>query len=377
MSRHASDDSFWSSYADLATGMMAIFLLFMAALTVALKVQQSEQEKRVDELSKQVQIILGTRARLAESIRTAFTDHEGVTADPVTAQVVFDEARSRLKFKEGDDSLSDDGQAFLEAFVPKYVCALRRQECGARPVGSSCGRLDPEAPNAVRRIIVTGHADLLGSPTQNFQLSAQRAETVVDRSLALLASPHSLTGTQCEGQHVALSQYAQERMVALGAGDVIHCRDRHDEIQPGTTCHQHPRRSAPKDQAEKGYRRVTFELELTGADMTGLVLDLIQLRQAVGIEDNSSTTNQDSLDSLEDLRDDIAPRCFEDPGVYQGCEAFIQACWNPPGLEATTLEAGIDCRPVESAPPNSALRAFIDRKAPGWERALQESESQP
>ena len=374
MSRHASDDSFWSSYADLATGMMAIFLLFMAALTVALKVQQSQQEKRVDELSKQVQIILGTKARLAESIRTAFTDQEGVTADPVTAQVVFDEARSRLKFKEGKFALSEDGQAFLEAFVPKYICALRQQECQD---ASPCGRLDPEAPNAVRRILVTGHADLRGNPTQNFELSAKRAETVVAHSLSLVATPGALVGTKCEGHHTQLAQYAQERMVALGAGDVIHCRDRHAKIPQGKTCHQHPLRIAPKDQAEKAYRRVTFELELTGADMTGLVLDLIQLRQAVGIEEAEGSKLQGSLASLEDLRDEIAPRCFDDPSTYQGCEAFIKACWDQPASGSPESAEGINCKPVQSSAPDSALRKYIDRKSPAWEEELKRSKAQP
>ncbi len=194
---------------------------------------------------------------------------------------------------------------------------------------------------------------------------------MVDHSLTLLASPEALAGTKCEGQHIELSQYAQERMVALGAGDVIHCRDRHTELQAGATCHQHPRRAAPKDQAERAYRRVTFELELTGADMTGLVLDLIQLRQAVGIDNTTETGSEASLASLEDLRNNIAPRCFADPGPYQGCEAFIQACWTHPVLKPKASESGIDCRPLQSAEPGSPLQAFIDRKAPDWEKDLQ------
>ena len=53
-------------------------------------------------------------------------------------------------------------------------------------VDKECPRLDPENPGGVRRIHITGHADMKGMYTDNHLLSANRAE---EATLEALHSP--------------------------------------------------------------------------------------------------------------------------------------------------------------------------------------------
>ncbi len=356
--RRAPDDGFWSSYADLSTGTMVIFLLLLVSLAVQMRAQQESQSARVDELSRQVQIILGTRARLAESIHTAVGSTPGLAVDPVTAQLVFAQSEHTIAFPVGSAELDAQDREFLRGFVPSYICALHQRECtNAGTDTASCPRLDPGRPQGVRRILVTGHADLLGSGSDNLRLSAARANAVVDHSLALIERGEGLSG-DCLTQREALWQYAQERFMALGAGDVEHCRARQNEAL-GVPCATDPLRTSPREQQPE-YRRVTFELELTGADMTGLVLDLIALQEATGGLDSTGSDEGE----LTTLRDTIAGRCWEDPSLYHDCGRYIDACLSadPDGTHGST---GMDCGPVQTPSARSeSLQAWICQQRP-------------
>lgn len=358
--RKAPDDSFWSSYADLSTGTMVIFLLLLVSLAVQMRVQQETQSARVDELSRQVQIILGTRARLADAIRVAVGSTPGVAVDPVTAQLVFAQTDQTIAFPMGSAELDASDREFLRGFVPAYLCALRERECvSAGHTMGQCPRLDPARPQGVRRILVTGHADLLGSGEDNLRLSAARAHAVVDHSLKLIERGEGLSGA-CQAHRTALWQYAQERFMALGAGDVEHCRQRQD-VDASAPCAVDPlRTSLAEQQAE--YRRVTFELEVTGADMTGLVLDLIALQEATG----GLAIEGDEVQPLVALRDEIAQRCWEDPDQYHDCARYIDACLGTaPTTDGRAFAevTGIDCTAVKDPsqqPPK--LRAWLDHR---------------
>jgi outer membrane protein OmpA-like peptidoglycan-associated protein len=359
--RKAPDDSFWSSYADLSTGTMVIFLLLLVSLAVQMRVQQETQSAKVEELSRQVQIILGTRARLADAIRVAVGSTPGVAVDPVTAQLVFAQTDQTIAFPMGSAELDASDREFLQGFVPAYLCALREREClSAGHTIAQCPRLDPARPQGVRRILVTGHADLLGTGEDNLRLSAARAHAVVNHSLTLIERGEGLS-KECQAHRAALWQYAQERFMALGAGDVEHCRQRQD-VDASAPCADDPlRTSLARQQAE--YRRVTFELELTGADMTGLVLDIIALQEATG----SLSSEDDSAQPLLALRDEIAERCWDDPDQYHDCARYIEACLetdsrtdDPTFAEVT----GIDCTKVndESQRPPK-LREWVQHRS--------------
>jgi hypothetical protein len=377
--RKAPDDSFWSSYADLSTGTMVIFLLLLVSLAVQMRVQQETQSAKVEELRSQVQIILGTRARLADAIKQSAGTTDAVKIDPVTAQLVFAQSDNKIAFTKGSAELNDAGKRFLGQFVPTYLCALRRQECkdhlcppknGTCDKSSeldfaSCPRLDPTRPQGVRRILVTGHADLLGSGDKNLRLSAARATAVVNHSLSLLERAENLP-PDCQADQEKVRQYAQERFMALGAGYVEHCRD---SQAPGSTaaCSDLP------ETKEANYRRVTFELELTGADMTGLVLDLIALKEATGglkpETDGDDDRNGDG--ELLKLRDDIAQRCWEDPSQYHDCARFIDTCLP---TESATEEGetstekpvfGLDCTKVkDKAQRSEKLQSWLNKNLP-------------
>ncbi|MCB9779917.1 MAG: hypothetical protein H6742_15240 [Alphaproteobacteria bacterium] len=326
-----TDDTFWISYADLATGTMVVFLIVAAVMIAANQQREDERKREVEELAEEVRVILGTRAKLAESLRQALADESSVSVDPVTAQLVFEQSDQTVKFeKEGEVELDDDDKAFIERFAPKYICALwkyERNKCKDKEV-DDCQRIDPEAPQGVRRILVAGHADLLGTSRENLGLSAERAKAVVDHALATLEMDPAATfggNSLCAAHADQVRAYAHERLVSVGAGDIEHCR-RSLQKRGGWTCEDNPLRGE-REQAERGYRRVTFELELTGADMTGLIDDLLELRQVTG--STASTAPDDgarAMATLEQIRAQVAERCSEDMNAYHGCASIRNRC---------------------------------------------------
>lgn len=353
----ASDDSFWASYADLATGTMVIFLLLMVALAAAMRKQKDAQAQQVSELAKQVQVILGTRQKLAEALKVAVSDKARV--DPVTAQMVVDEQEGKISFARNKAELTPNAQDYIEGLVPGYVCALWTQDCQQRGFQNptACPRMDPEHPNGVRRILVTGHADLVGNADGNRNLSAQRADAVVQLALGLLRDPppDSLEGG-CLEHSDKLLQYAEERFMALGAGDVEHCRKELRADSQAESLDPCSRLSTE----EPSQRRVTFELELTGADMTGLVFNLLDLQRATNSLEARSDAGSSAVTELEGLRDTIAAGCWEDPGRYHDCDSFVTRCdAEPSDGEQRTWCDGFD---DQSKKVGSPLHAYLCRR---------------
>jgi hypothetical protein len=311
-----SDDTFWISYADLATGTMVVFLIVAAVMMAANQKREEERAKEVKDLAEQVQIILGMRAKLADAIHTAISESTSTKVDPVTAQLVFEDADDGIKFVEGQAELADGGKRFLDRFIPQYFCALWRFEHDLCTPG--CDRLDPERPNAVRRVLVTGQADLKGDFQDNHALSRDRAGNVINYALASLGNAERAS-LECRPHLAEVRRYAEERLYAVGAGDVEHCRDR---LSGGS------RLSCSEDNTEAPKaRQVTFELELTGSDMTGLVDDLLELRRITqASQPDEPTEDATSVATLEQLRQQIAERCWTDRGAYHGCEALERRC---------------------------------------------------
>lgn len=396
MSRSSRDESIWAGYADLATGTMVVFLLLLAALTAAMKARQEVQAtevqlqaEKVKKLTHEIQVILGTRKRLADALREAVADADRV--DPVTAQMVVVEGAETIQFAEGQAVLTDRSKAWLREFVPSYVCALWQQDrknClngGADP--ATCTRLDPERPQGVRRVLVTGHADLKGNSVANLDLSARRGHAVVEYIIARLkvldaadqAGGNPAVPDACRGDVRELRGYVEKRFVAVGSGDMEHCRAvaRSRPGGGGPLC-------AASDVAEPGYRRVTFELELTGSDMTGLVLDLLALQAATGqilsgdddAEEEATDKAQGEQDradvvaaTLPSLRDEIADGCFIDPGRYHGCSRYIddylKQCTEKGGAAGPLrTHSSLDCDAVAPAwdEPTLALREAVCKR---------------
>jgi hypothetical protein len=312
------NDSFWVSYSDLATGLMIVFMLVMLIMVILQKQDGEVQTERISEVTAKIEIILGQKSKLSDSINQAFKDDPSVRADPVTAQISIDE--DALKFEESKAYLSPKGRSFVTRFTPSYICALWKHEyekCVER--NDNCYRLDPELPGGVRRIHVTGHADMKGTYPANHQLSAARSEEVIQQMLtALQKSNANIKNIEklCQDNLTLLQGYAEERLWAIGAGETQHCTYELNNL--GDVDRKSIQRCDALLRSEKKYRKVDFGLELTGDDMTGLLADVVALRKAVG-----SSKEGDSIDKLADS---VAQACWKDPGKYHGCKIFARDC---------------------------------------------------
>ena len=385
-------DNFWVSYADLATGLMIVFMVVMLLMVIISKFETEQkqaeavkarkaairQKDRLKDVVSAIQVILGAKEGLAEAINKAFHDEADISADPITAQLVLLE--SKLRFERESSEISLDGKIFLNDFTPRYVCALyvqdhahreRRLKRAVRPGGSQTPNqtaasepyLDPASVNGVRRILVAGHADMVGTLARNHELSAARAEAVVARMLSVLdCAVHNALKTvdadrpkRCRAANgswrrangagdkllvlarlpdactqastpLAVFDYARDRLLAIGAGDTDHSRA---QFQRGARPHGFKvgfdsiggqRKGAPFDDTR--YRKVSLGLELTGDDMTSLLLNVRLLQRELDNGENQTTKPT----PLQSMVRSVAASCWENPSQYHGCHTYIEYC---------------------------------------------------
>ena len=317
------NNTFWVSYSDLSTGLMIVFLLVMLIMIMAQKQNGEIKAQRVSELTAKLELSLGQKSRLSEAINTAFVEDPSVQADPVTAQISIDQ--SALQFKENQAELQPAGKTFIQKFTPKYICSLwmyEVQKC--RETSLDCTRPDPELPGSVRRIHVTGHADMLGIYSNNHALSSLRAEEVTKEMLFVLSSSNPVIAELpeiCKFNPDYLRAYAEERLWAIGAGETQHCTKELNESANAQTSQRCDSLYATDD----SYRRVNVGLEVTGDDMTGLLADMVALRKEIGIAIGQEF--QDPLAKRIDiLARTVSNECWKDPSKYHGCKTFVRDC---------------------------------------------------
>ena len=329
--------SFWISYSDLSTGLMIVFMLIMLIMVMIQKKATENQTERISDITAKLEIILGEKSKLSDSINLAFKDDPSVKADPVTAQISIDE--DALRFTENQSTLEDGSIQFLYNFTPKYICSLwlhEYEKCTERKDAQSCDRIDPSKPGGVRLIHVTGHADMKGLYANNHLLSSNRAEEVVQTMLRSLQESSGVLTTisqTCQDNINELHTYAQERLWAVGAGETEHCTK---ELNENDKINTTPFKGCDALlESDSSYRKVDFRLELTGDDMTGLLADIVALREEVGY----ATEEADRIDILADT---VANNCWNKPRSYHGCVVFTKDCLS--GHTSTNCQAMFENR---------------------------------
>ena len=366
--RSSDDDVFlWRGYGDLMTGLMMVFVLIMviSLYHLRLKHQQldasqeqlrSQQElvdqqtaelaRRAAEISRErserairdkevlgmldhFSVMLGLKENLAAATQAALgPDYE---VDPVTAQLRITEQMLNYE-RLGQVELSEDARARLDSFGPAYICGLwafEYQRCLETADADACTRLDPLSALAVKRIHVTGNADLESrNMAVNLATSAERAarvELALANSLRACATQEGdcYTAEQlpelCRDHPDLVWNYAQERLYAVGAGHIAHCNLMSDPLQG--RCEDASTLITDDSLRQSSlHRNVTFEIELTNSDLTALIVDVTELEQIMG-------TDPSLLDSIGT----IARRCWTDapgqgPHLYAACQSIAQAC---------------------------------------------------
>jgi hypothetical protein len=342
MGRKKRESNFWVSYSDLSTGMMIIFMVVMLLMVAIQKMKSAAQQDAVEQIVARLQVILGAKPKVSEAIEAGFQKSKSkklndLEIDSVTAQ--FAVQNTNLTFKKNKHKILDEGKDFLREFTPAYLCALWNHEdlnC-SRSAGSQadkCNRLRPDATGAIRRIMVTGSADLYGKDfAGNNELSALRAkQTVGYMAKHLEALAGDPTGTEfeqygfvgnprCTRNADRIWAYAQERLWAVGAGDSQHCSSVLNEGNIQDCSKGHGEEGKNKD-----YRRVTFELDVTGDDMTGFLLNVLELMGTLDLDPSRIDYKR-----LQDAAKAVSKQCWDGAGdnagdVYDGCPDFIDYC---------------------------------------------------
>lgn len=337
MGRRKQEATFWVSYSDLATGMMICFML-VTLLMVALQQQQSKvQQEAVEEVVSKLEVILGTKPEYATAIQRVLgelghknsdEDAPELYVDEVTAQLEI--AEKLLEFEQGSHELKANGKKFLEQFTPAYACALWKHEhtiC-LQSRGSGCERVDPDRTGGVRKVLVTGSASMEGGYEVNRNLSVRRAHFVqtkmIDQLMKLAENPNAQVwsdSSACANNAEAIYNYMRERLWVVGAADTEHCRSllaKHG----GQRCLDVPE----KFLENSDFRRVTFELDVTGDDMTGLLMHVLDLRRVVEAHSTIFHGADKEHAGLKRMAGTVAQSCFRDPTSYHGCMEAVGHC---------------------------------------------------
>lgn len=147
----------------------------LTAREAELTVMQAElvrQQDLLDSQTRRISDMVGVRGQiiteLSDSLRAGGI---AATVDPVTGDIVLE---STVFFDTGKNTISEEGRALLDRFVPIYLDVL----------------LQPGYSDYVAQIIIEGHTDTQGDYFTNLRLSQQRALAVATYCLQMPGLTH-------------------------------------------------------------------------------------------------------------------------------------------------------------------------------------------
>ena len=122
--------------------------------------QLSAQQATLDSQQAQIEQLVGVRTQIISALSGALrTANISATVDPTSGAIALE---SDVLFATGEYSLTEEGRAWIDDFLPVYLDVL----------------LSDEYRGYVAEIIIEGHTDSVGSYLSNLELSQQRAAAV-------------------------------------------------------------------------------------------------------------------------------------------------------------------------------------------------------
>ena len=126
----------------------------------------ASQQELLDSQQKQLDELVGVRKRIIASLADALSQANiSASVDATTGAITLD---SSILFTSGDFTLSAEGKAMIDRFLPVYLNVLLSDEYRAN----------------VSEIIIEGHTDSVGNYMDNLRLSQNRALAVASYILA-------------------------------------------------------------------------------------------------------------------------------------------------------------------------------------------------
>jgi outer membrane protein OmpA-like peptidoglycan-associated protein len=151
--KEEAEESFWISYADLATGFMMAFIVISLLLY-----------NRDEETNK----IKSKYAELAEVFKDKFKDEPSIEVNESEGTVRFlANDGQQVLFADNSDELTPYFKALLNRFTPIYFDEVQRVR-----------RDSAESRVIIKEIRIEGHASNTGSYVTNLDLSSRRALSV-------------------------------------------------------------------------------------------------------------------------------------------------------------------------------------------------------
>ncbi|MEW6058381.1 MAG: flagellar motor protein MotB [Bdellovibrionota bacterium] len=151
--RDEAEKPFWISYADLMTSLMVLFLVVMSVALLAVTKKIDETERRKIERENEIQ-------KLLEQIMQAANEFPGIQVNMDRHTIDFG-PQAYFKFREY--SMSVEAASRLRGFTRRLLGIAR----------------EPLGQKWLKRIIVEGYTDTIGTYLYNLNLSLNRSHKVL------------------------------------------------------------------------------------------------------------------------------------------------------------------------------------------------------
>ena len=116
---------YWSSFSDMMSGLLMIFILFLTMTILQLNIQEDllhDKEGLLQEKEDEVNRILGVRKMIVEELKKEFEDSNlQLNIDPESGSITFSEG---VFFDYDKYEIKEMGKDYLKAFIPKYIEVL-------------------------------------------------------------------------------------------------------------------------------------------------------------------------------------------------------------------------------------------------------------